>query len=241
MVICETLPFISSCVNRALTRITKTPALWWPIASAGPFQPLCRLNFPVRMSNAGFRLCRVCGELPMSHESVPRLSNAHRSLILGLSLSAAAGWGSFALSKHASVAMERQFRDQITSLQPIRSQLLTEQTKAQALLSQMAQLRGELQQFGASSISCLSHAIKAGRVSLLSDPMPKAQSSDPMMPTTTYPEPGPSGRSPTRPKRASRSLRNCQRSSLAVSRLRPSGLRHKGHKNQLRGPSAVKH
>lgn len=80
----------------------------------------------------------------MSHESVPRLSNAHRSLILGLSLSAAAGWGSFALSKHASVAIGRQFRDQITSLQPIRSQLLTEQTKAQALLSQMAQLRGEL-------------------------------------------------------------------------------------------------
>jgi hypothetical protein len=80
----------------------------------------------------------------MSHESVPRLSNAHRSLILGLSLSAAAGWGSFALSKHASGAMERQFRDQLTILQPIRSQLLTEQTKAQALLSQMAQLRGEL-------------------------------------------------------------------------------------------------
>ena len=43
----------------------------------------------------------------MSHESVPRLWNAHRSLILGLSLSAVAGLGSFALSKHASAEMER--------------------------------------------------------------------------------------------------------------------------------------
>jgi chromosome segregation ATPase len=40
--------------------------------------------------------------------------------------------------------MERQLRDQAARLQTIQTQLLAEQTKAQASVSEMAQLRGEL-------------------------------------------------------------------------------------------------
>lgn len=80
----------------------------------------------------------------MFQESAPRLSNAHRGLILALSLSAAAGWTSFALSRHSSAEMERQFRSQVAGLQASQSQLLAERTKTQVSLSVVAQLRGEL-------------------------------------------------------------------------------------------------
>jgi hypothetical protein len=80
----------------------------------------------------------------MFQESAPRLSNVHRGFILALSLSAAAGWASFALSKHSSAEMERQARNQVASLQASRSQPLGESAKIQVSLTEMARLRGEL-------------------------------------------------------------------------------------------------
>jgi hypothetical protein len=80
----------------------------------------------------------------MCQESAPRLSTVHRGLILALSLSAAAGWASYGLSRHSSAEMERRFRNQVASLQATRSQFLAESTKTQVSLSEMAQLRGEL-------------------------------------------------------------------------------------------------
>jgi hypothetical protein len=80
----------------------------------------------------------------MFQDFVPRLSNVHRSLIVALSLSAAAGWGSYAIVRHTSAAVEHQLRDQVTSLQAAQTQLVAEQTKIQVSLSEMAQLRGDL-------------------------------------------------------------------------------------------------
>jgi hypothetical protein len=80
----------------------------------------------------------------MFYESAPRLSNAYRGLVLGLSLSAAAGWGSFLVSRHFSTEMELQLDDQIASLLETRDQLLSERMKAQVSLSEMAQLRADL-------------------------------------------------------------------------------------------------
>ncbi|WP_114947578.1 hypothetical protein [Microvirga calopogonii] len=81
----------------------------------------------------------------MFQKSALRLLNVHRGLILALSLSAAAGWVSFAISRHSLAEMEHQLRKQVESMQAIRSQLLAETTKAQASLSGVAQLRGELE------------------------------------------------------------------------------------------------
>lgn len=80
----------------------------------------------------------------MFQESALRLLNVHCSLLLALSLSAAAGWGSFALARHTSTEMEHQLRDQAASLQTSQTQLAAERTKTQASLSEMAQLRAEL-------------------------------------------------------------------------------------------------
>jgi hypothetical protein len=80
----------------------------------------------------------------MFQEFAPRLSNVHRGLIVALSLSAAAGWSSFAISRHTSAEVEHQLREQAASLQTIQTQLLAEPTKVQASWSEMAQLRGEL-------------------------------------------------------------------------------------------------
>jgi hypothetical protein len=80
----------------------------------------------------------------MFQDFVPRLSNVHRSLLVALSLSAAAGWASYAIVRHTSAAVEHRLRDQVTSLQAAQTQLVAEQTKIQVSLSEMAQLRGEL-------------------------------------------------------------------------------------------------
>lgn len=80
----------------------------------------------------------------MFRESAPRLLNVRQGLILALSLSAAAGWASFALSRHSSAEMERQLRSQVAGLQATGSQLLAERTKTQVSLSEMVKLRGEL-------------------------------------------------------------------------------------------------
>jgi hypothetical protein len=80
----------------------------------------------------------------MFQVSAPRLSNVHRGLLLGLSLSAAAGWGCFAVSRHSSGEVERKLSDQVASLQERQTQLLAERTKTQVSLSEMARLRAEL-------------------------------------------------------------------------------------------------
>jgi hypothetical protein len=80
----------------------------------------------------------------MFQESAPRVLNVHRSLTLALSLSAAAGWSSFAIVRHTSAAVEHQIRDQVTSLQATQTQLVAEQTKTRVSLSEMAQLQGDL-------------------------------------------------------------------------------------------------
>jgi DNA-directed RNA polymerase beta subunit len=80
----------------------------------------------------------------MFQRSAPRLWNVNCGLIMALSLSAAAGWASFALSRHSSAEMERQLRAQVADLQATGSQLLAERTKTQVSLSEMVKLRGEL-------------------------------------------------------------------------------------------------
>jgi cell division protein FtsB len=79
----------------------------------------------------------------MFQESAPRLLNVHRGLILTLSLSAAAGWSSFAIVRHTSVAVKHQLQDQVASLQATQTQLVAEQMKARVSLSEMAQLRAD--------------------------------------------------------------------------------------------------
>ena len=80
----------------------------------------------------------------MFRELAPKLFNAKHGLVLCLSLTAAAGWGSFAVSSQSSTEMERQLRRQETSLQDTQTQLLSERTRTQASLSEMAQLRADL-------------------------------------------------------------------------------------------------
>lgn len=80
----------------------------------------------------------------MFQVSAPRLSNVHRGLLLGLSLSAAAGWGCFAVSRHSSGEMERKLSDQVASLQERQTQLLAEHMKTLVSLSETAQLRAKL-------------------------------------------------------------------------------------------------
>jgi TolA-binding protein len=80
----------------------------------------------------------------MFRELAPKLFNAKHGLVLCLSLTAAAGWASFAVSSQSSTEMERQLRRQETSLQDTQTQLLSERTRTQASLSEMAQLRADL-------------------------------------------------------------------------------------------------
>jgi hypothetical protein len=80
----------------------------------------------------------------MFQAPVQPLSNVHRALILGLSLSAAAGWGSFVVSKYSSAGVQHQLRSQLAGLQEAQTQLLSERTRAQTSLSEMAQLRIDL-------------------------------------------------------------------------------------------------
>ena len=80
----------------------------------------------------------------MFRELAPKLFNAKHGLVRCLSLTAAAGWGSFAVSSQSSTEMERQLRRQETSLQDTQTQLLSERTRTQASRSEMAQLRADL-------------------------------------------------------------------------------------------------
>jgi hypothetical protein len=80
----------------------------------------------------------------MFYERAIRLLTARRVLVVALSLSAAAGWGSFAVSSQSATEMERQLRGELGSLQEAQGKLLAEQSKMQAALSEMAQVRTDL-------------------------------------------------------------------------------------------------
>jgi hypothetical protein len=80
----------------------------------------------------------------MFRERAIRILTARRVLVVTLSLSAAAGWGSFAVSSQSATEMERQLRGELESLQETRGKLLSERSKMQVALSDMARMRTDL-------------------------------------------------------------------------------------------------
>jgi hypothetical protein len=80
----------------------------------------------------------------MFRERVTRLLSVHRVLVVMLSLSAAAGWGSLAVSSQSATETERQLRGELAGLQDAQAKLLSERAKTRASLSEMAQLRTDL-------------------------------------------------------------------------------------------------
>lgn len=80
----------------------------------------------------------------MFREHAIRMLTGRWVLVGALSLSAAAGWGSFAVSSHSATEMERQLRGELGSLQEAQGKLLSERSKMRAALSEMAQLRTDL-------------------------------------------------------------------------------------------------
>jgi hypothetical protein len=80
----------------------------------------------------------------MFRERATRLLSVHRILVLTLSLSAAAGWVSFAVSNQSSTKLEDQLRRELASLQDGQAKLLSERAKTRASLTEMAQLRADL-------------------------------------------------------------------------------------------------
>ena len=80
----------------------------------------------------------------MFQERAIRILTARCVLFGALSLSAAAGWGSFAVSSQSATAMEHQLRGEMASLQEAQGKLLSERSKMRAALSEMAQLRTDL-------------------------------------------------------------------------------------------------
>ena len=80
----------------------------------------------------------------MFREHAIRILTGRWVLVGALSLSAAAGWGSFAVSSHSAREMERQLRGELGSVQEAQGKLLSERSKMRAALSEMAQLRTDL-------------------------------------------------------------------------------------------------
>ena len=80
----------------------------------------------------------------MFREHAIRILTGRWVLVGALSLSAAAGWGSFAVSSHSAREMQRQLRGELGSLQEAQGKLLAERSKMRAALSEMAQLRTDL-------------------------------------------------------------------------------------------------
>jgi hypothetical protein len=80
----------------------------------------------------------------MFRELVTRVLSIHRVLVLTLSLSAAAGWVSFAVSSQSSAKLEGQLQREVASLQDAQAKLLSERAKTRASLSEMGQLRADL-------------------------------------------------------------------------------------------------
>jgi hypothetical protein len=80
----------------------------------------------------------------MFREHAIRILTARWVLVGALSLSVAAGWGSFSVSSHSAREMERQLRGELVSLQEAQGKLHSERSKMRAALSEMAQLRTDL-------------------------------------------------------------------------------------------------
>jgi hypothetical protein len=80
----------------------------------------------------------------MFHERAIRILTAHQALVVALSLSAAAGWGAFAVSSQTAGERERQHRGELERLQEAQGKLLLEQSTMRAALSEMAQVRSDL-------------------------------------------------------------------------------------------------
>jgi hypothetical protein len=80
----------------------------------------------------------------MFREHAIRILTGRWVLVGALSLSAAAGWGSFAVSSQSATEMERQLRGELGSLQEAQSKLLSERSKMRAAASEMAQVRTDL-------------------------------------------------------------------------------------------------
>jgi hypothetical protein len=80
----------------------------------------------------------------MFRELVTRVLSIHRVLVLTLSLSAAAGWVSFAVSSQSSSKLKGHLRGEVASLQDAQAKLLSERAKTRASLSEMGQLRADL-------------------------------------------------------------------------------------------------
>jgi hypothetical protein len=80
----------------------------------------------------------------MVREHAVRILTARWVLVGALSLSAAAGWGSFAVSSHSTREIERELRDDLGSLQEAQGKLLSERSKLRAALSEMAQVPADL-------------------------------------------------------------------------------------------------
>jgi hypothetical protein len=77
----------------------------------------------------------------MFRELVTRGLTVYRLLVLALSLSATAGWGSFGVSSQSATEAERQLRRELGSLQEAQAKLLSEQSKTRTTLSEIGQLR----------------------------------------------------------------------------------------------------
>ena len=80
----------------------------------------------------------------MFRELALRMLNVHRLLVLALSLSAAAGWGSFAVSSQSSAEVHGQLRRELAILQEAQTKVLSERSKTRVALSEMAQVRADL-------------------------------------------------------------------------------------------------
>src|SRR5829696_1155041 len=92
----------------------------------------------------GHRRSCGCEEGSMFHERAIRILTARWVLVGALSLSAAAGWGLFAVSSQSATEIERQLRGELGSLQESQAKLLSEQSKMRAAVSEMAQVRTDL-------------------------------------------------------------------------------------------------
>jgi len=85
----------------------------------------------------------------MFQERAIRILTARRVLVIALSLSAAVGWGSFAVSSQSASEIERQLRGELGRLQEAQGKLLSDRSKMRAALSEMAQVRIDLAAAGA--------------------------------------------------------------------------------------------
>lgn len=80
----------------------------------------------------------------MVREHAIRILTGRWVFVGALSLSAAAGWGSFAVSSQSATETERELRGDLGSLQEAQGKLLAQRLKMRAAVSEMAQVRTDL-------------------------------------------------------------------------------------------------